>query len=308
VKILHTLYVIRFIYGAVLTCAGFVWTATSVAQQSGGWAGSIERAAQSAQNVRIAVLDAQSGRVLASHRLHDLARTLAAPGSTLKPILLYQSLQAGLWSADRTVACQKNLAIREHRLACSHPLSPPFKAREALAWSCNTYFAEMAHAIPPPRMEQMLRPTGLLGATGLTRNEILAEFHPPQTVEEVELGVLGVEGIRVTPLELAVAYRWLALRMMADRNSIATETVMGGLSDSVTFGIAGQAYSGGVSVAGKTGTAESVGSTQTHGWFVGLAPALNPEIVIVVYLPVGRGVDAAHIAGLVLGNSPMARK
>jgi hypothetical protein len=157
-------------------------------------------------------------------------------------------------------------------------------------------------------MEQMLRPTGLLGATGLARDEMLADFHPPQTAEEVELAVLGVDGIRVTPLELAVAYRWLALRMMADRNSIATETVMGGLSDSATFGIAGEAHAGGVSVAGKTGTAESGGSKQTHGWFVGLVPALNPEIVIVVYLPVERGVDAAHIAGLVLGNSPMVRK
>lgn len=276
------------------------------AEQAGSWERSLERAALAAPEARMAVLDVQSGRLLASYRLHELARTLAAPGSTLKPILLYEAVREGLWGADRAVPCRKSLAIREHRLVCAHPPAPPFRAREALAWSCNTYFAELARAIPPGRLEPMLRDTGLLGATRLASDEAVAEFSIPRTIEDAELAVLGVEGIQVTPFELASAYRWLAQRMRSDPASVASKTVLSGLSDSANFGIAVPVHFGGVSVAGKTGTAESAGSRRTHGWFVGLAPAANPEIVIVVYLPAGRGADAAHIAGLVLASSSMA--
>ena len=65
------------------------------------------------------------------------------------------------------------------------------------------------------------------------------------------------------------------------------------------------ASQGHLSVAGKTGTAESTGSHQTHGWFAGFAPAVNPQVVVVVYLPSGRGADAARIASLLLAHAPL---
>jgi cell division protein FtsI/penicillin-binding protein 2 len=69
--------------------------------------------------------------------------------------------------------------------------------------------------------------------------------------------------------------------------------------------MAGQASLGGVAVLGKTGTAEGASSPRTHGWFVGLAPAENPAVVIAVFVPAGRGADAAHVAGELLANSPL---
>lgn len=288
---------------------GFALAAGSAANlQPADWTSAIDHAAQSNPDARIVILRVSDGRMIATHHLQALSQTLAAPGSTLKPILLYQSLQTGLWSADRVVPCQRNLTIRDHRLACSHPPAPPFAAREALTWSCNTYFAEMARALPPGHLEQMLRTSGLLTPSRLVPDEPAAEFHRPRNAEDVELEALGVEGLRVTPLELAVAYRWLAVQMMSEPNSIATRTVRGGLSDSATFGIADEAQVGGVSVAGKTGTAENPGSMRSHGWFAGFSPAINPAIVLVVYLPAGRGADAARIAGVILGRSPSVRR
>ncbi|HEV2447125.1 MAG TPA: penicillin-binding transpeptidase domain-containing protein, partial [Candidatus Sulfopaludibacter sp.] len=63
------------------------------------------------------------------------------------------------------------------------------------------------------------------------------------------------------------------------------------------------ASQGAVSVAGKTGTAENPGSHGTHGWFAGFAPARDPRVVIVVYVPSGRGADAANVAGLILADA-----
>lgn len=289
---------------AVLAALG----GSSRAQQAASWTNATAGIESSFGDARIVVLDIRSGIVLASRRLKDLVHTVAVPGSALKPILLFQSIQSGLWNPDRAVPCHRNLQIREHRLLCSHPLGAPFEAREALAWSCNTYFAEFARAIPPDHLEQMLRTAGIIGATHLAPDESVAEFRKPRTVEDAELAVLGIDGIRVTPLELAAAYRWLAQRMAAEPNSAATRTVYGGMVDSATFGIAEHVRSGGVPVAGKTGTAENEQSKQSHGWFAGFAPVPDPKIVIVVYLPAGRGAEAALVAGQVLRNSPLVKR
>ena len=40
----------------------------------------------------------------------------------------------------------------------------------------------------------------------------------------------------------------------------------------------------GVSVAGKTGTAEAGKSVQTHAWFIAFAPADNPRVAIAIVL------------------------
>jgi cell division protein FtsI/penicillin-binding protein 2 len=258
------------------------------------------------------VLDLSSGRLLASRRLKEAARTLAAPGSTLKPLVLYGLVAGGRWNPERRVACDRKLVVAGHLLACAHPPAPPFDARAALAWSCNSYFAQVARTLEPGELGRVLRPTGLLSVTGLTGkqapSEAVAEFREPANAEAVQLALLGVEGIRITPLELAAAYRCLALELAAHPGSNAAEVVRAGLEDSTSFGMARQAGLAGVSVAGKTGTAEGTASTQSHGWFAGFAPAGKPQVVMVVYLPAGRGTDAARVAAELLAHAPLVHE
>ncbi len=271
------------------------------------WQSAVDRAARLAPEAKIVVLDIASGRLLAAHRLKDAARTLAAPGSTLKPLVLYSLVSTGRWNSASRVACNRQLVIEGHRLACTHPLAPPFDAREALTWSCNTYFAAVARTLHPGELGRLLRPTGLLGTTGLDTNEAVAEFREPDSADEEQLTLLGVEGVRVTPLELATAYRWLAIELAENPGSDAAQVVREGLEDSASFGMAGRVSLGGVAVMGKTGTAEGVQSSRTHGWFIGLTPAEKPKVVIAVFLPAGRGADAAHIAGIILADAPLVR-
>jgi cell division protein FtsI/penicillin-binding protein 2 len=277
-----------------------------------GWQAAVDQAARAAPDARILVLDLATGRLLASHRLSEAARTLAAPGSTLKPLVLYGLIAAGRWQPARRIACDRKLIVAGHSLACTHPAAPPFDAREALTWSCNSYFAQVARSLEPLELGRLLRPTGLLGATGLAENaastEAEAEFREPMNADAAQLALLGVEGIRVTPLELAAAYRWLALEISAHPRSLAAQVVRAGIEDSASFGMARSAGMGGVPVAGKTGTAEGAPSSQTHGWFAGLAPAGKPQVVVVVYLPAGRGADAASVAAQLLSQSPLVRR
>lgn len=271
------------------------------------WQMTVDNAAHETPEARIVVLELANGRLLAAHQLDNAARTLAAPGSTLKPLVLFQLVAASRWDPASRVACDRKLVVGGHRLACTHPPGPPFDAREALTWSCNTYFAAVARNLAPGNLGSLLRPTGLFGTTGIAPAEAVAEFREPQSMDDRQLAFLGVDSVRITPLELAAAYRWLALELAAHPDSAAAHVVTAGLADSASFGMAGQANLGGVAVLGKTGTAEGVASSQTHGWFVGLAPAQKPKVVIVVYLPAGRGTDAARIAAEILAHAPLER-
>lgn len=277
------------------------------AQAVRSWPSAVADAARQAPAARIVVLDFESGRLLASSRLAEAARTLANPGSSLKPLALYQLLAAGRWDPDRRIACNRKLRVAGHSLNCSHPPQAPMDAREALAWSCNTYFASAAASIRPSELRALLAPTGLLGSTGLVSGEATAEFRDPRTPDETQLALLGVDGVRVTPLELAVAYRWLGLQLAAHPEARAAQVVQAGLEDSASFGMASAADLGGVAVAGKTGTAAlgPFSTGPTHGWFICLAPAKNPRVVIAVYLPVGYGLDAARVAAELLAHSPL---
>jgi peptidoglycan glycosyltransferase len=253
---------------------------------------------------RVVILDVASGKLLAATRLSEAARTLATPGSTLKPLILFYAIESGRWSPARRVACSRTLHLGAHPMNCSHPPSDPMNAQEALTWSCNTYFATLAGQLQPAELEQALASRGLLAATGLVAIENVAQFRLPHTPDETRLAALGVEGVRVTLLELASAYRRLELEMERTPSE-AARVVEAGLRDSASFGMAGAAALGGVPVAGKTGTAEAAQGTPTHGWFVGLAPASRPRVVVAVYVPVGHGADAAAVAAAVLASSPL---
>jgi cell division protein FtsI/penicillin-binding protein 2 len=179
------------------------------------WQREVNRASREGSDARVLILEIDSGHLLASAHLAEASRTLATPGSTLKPLILYYALASEGWDAKRRVVCSRQMRIGNHQLNCTHPLADPMDAEEALAWSCNSYFAELAGGISPEKLRRALSARGLLAATGLTAQESVADFRQPRTREQVQLAALGVEGIRVTLPELAEAF----LNECSDSNS-----------------------------------------------------------------------------------------
>jgi cell division protein FtsI/penicillin-binding protein 2 len=213
------------------------------------------------------LMDVRTGRLLAKTG----PEAAALPGSTLKPFILYLGLDARLVQPGTTVECRGNLAVGGRNLACTHPRDVTvFDGRAALAYSCNTYFARLAERMSDFELRMGLVRFGLPSAE--------SDGSPEGRV----LTALGVVGARVTPLQMAQAYRILASR--------ATPVVMGGLEDSVQFGMADNARMPGL--VGKTGTVKDPGQSWTHGWFAGVA---SGKTVVVVYVPRGSGADAAGL-------------
>ena len=183
----------------------------------------------------VVLIEIGTGRVLIQEG--DVMRRVA-PGSTIKPFVL----QATTLRPERI--CGRRLRLAGRNMDCVHPrLAAPFSSREALTYSCNFYFANLAQSIEPARLAETLRGFGFVLSKG------------PQTQEDRQLVALGEFGITTTPMDLARAYARLA-------------TVgVPGLREAVDGGTAQRAAVPGLTVAGKTGT------TKRYAWFAGYAPA-----------------------------------
>jgi cell division protein FtsI/penicillin-binding protein 2 len=178
-------------------------------------------------------------------------------------------MAAGL-DPEKRLPCPQRLTIAGRRFDCTHPPIHSLNAREALAYSCNNYFAGSVARLSPGKLAQTFATYGL----------VVAPASDPR------LPALGEEAIAVTPLELARAY-WQLARA---KNRVVEE----GLALAAT---AGTARLAGPAWAGKTGTAASPNRVSLQAWFAGWTPRASPEHVMVVFLPVGRGFsDAAPAA------------
>jgi cell division protein FtsI/penicillin-binding protein 2 len=246
----------------------------------------------------VVVAGVVTGEILAAHELDLAAHRLARPGSVVKPFVLMALLESGKLSANQRLLCRRPLQLGGVRMDCAHPSSiVDLNAEEAIAYSCNSYFAEAATRLSGAELVQAFRRAGLDSPSGMVKEESNGRIETPRDREMLQLEALGARGVEVTALELLGAYRKLALQK---RNGAAAAevdaAVFAGLEQSVAYGMAHAANVEGMKIAGKTGTAASQEYARTHGFFVGYAPAEKPEIVVVVYLDRGNGGDAAEIA------------
>lgn len=248
----------------------------------------------------VVVLSASSGTILAQWHLKTAAQTLEPPGSTVKPFVLMELLETGKIDPAQHVVCHRPLYVDGKRMDCSHPRTvTSLDASDAIAYSCNTYFATVATRLSPDELTGVFKRIGFTSATGHAEDEAAGKIGTPATQGQLQLQALGEWGIQVTPLELLAAYHSLARhKIKGDLASAAA--VFDGLERAVQYGVAHRAQPAGTTAAGKTGTAAGMRTPATHGYFVGYAPADKPEIVVLVYLEHGRGMDAAAIAGPVI--------
>jgi penicillin-binding protein 2 len=134
---------------------------------------------------------------------------------------------------------------------------------------------------------QMVRVTAAIANGGLLLT--------PRVVREVR----DADGHIVVPAEPRVESR-----VPVSEGNLAI--VREAMRQAVSWGSAKAGAVPGVSVGGKTGTAEfgqrfADGNYETHAWYSGFAPAENPQIAITVFLERGVGaIDAAPLASKIL--------
>jgi cell division protein FtsI/penicillin-binding protein 2 len=269
--------------------------------------GRLQRATTEAMRNRqgaAVVLEVETGQILASYRMDVAARRVVPPGSTLKPFTLMALLDAGLVTDKTALICPHIVRVGEHTLDCSHARTPTaIDATRALAYSCNYFFINLSQRLPMDSLYRVFSRAGFHSLTGKWPSEVAGFVQQPATKEAMQLMSIGEDGIGVTPLGLAEAYRTLANHLRStEQTTQELRLLTEGLEAAVRIGTAQRAASKEIRIAGKTGTAGG------HAWFAGFAPVDHPEVVVVVFLEHGTGgADAAPIAGRILNEYSLAR-
>lgn len=197
----------------------------------------------------LVVLESASGKLVSQQ---GDCRHATLPGSTLKPFVLAALLDRGLLKPGERLECPGGFRLGKRNLECVHVRNVgPLDAVEALAASCNFWFAVMARRLGPNGLQKALRQVGL-------------DAQRAPSEEQVCLQALGLAHASASPLTLARAYAALL-------HAGPPELVLQGMRAAVESGTAQRASSTVVWIAGKTGTAPGGLPGSSAGWFGGWA-------------------------------------
>jgi len=298
--------------------AGPLWPAEGRSQLSlQAYVNSLMRGRRGA----VIVSNPMTGEILAVSNPERAFRRAYPPGSTAKIVLSAAALEAGVISTRDHILCRRVPELLGNAYHCSHPPAvAPFTLTEALANSCNYFFAALSTRITSPSLAHAYALFGF--GTGGDGNENPGQVRVGDDAAARARAALGEATVLATPAQLLLAYSAIATRgsvfrlwrspsrrsgMMVRQVKLQQETfdtLCAAMEECVRSGTGQGAAVKGVRVAGKTGTASALdGSRATHGWFVGFAPIEVPEIALVVLLERGTGArDAAPLAGEILNR------
>lgn len=263
-----------------------------------------------------------------------------APGSVFKIVMAVAALEEGIATPATTFYCPGYLSIYNTVFRCGKPAGHGVvDLQKALTHSCNVYFYQVGVRLEIERIARYARRLGLGAPTGIDLPHEASGLIPdsswkmrllrqPWYSGETVSVAIGQGQVTTTPLQLARLAAAIGnggrlvrphlVKGFADGSAgalaatdigLKAETlalVKAGLEGVVNApGTGWRARLPGVSVAGKTGSAQVVsharltrGSSQPglqpHGWFVAFAPTDAPRIALAVLVEhAGSGGEAA---------------
>jgi penicillin-binding protein A len=265
-----------------------------------------------------------------------LAMTLP-PGSTFKLITAAAALESGKYSADSELPGPKKLKLPGTDVQLGNWTGKSCGTNDvttlhaALEMSCNTAFASLGMQLGPEAIGAQAKKFGFESEFDVPMAAAISRFPTNLNEPQTAMSAIGQFDVRATALQMALVAAGIANdgvvmkpylisqvlgpdltvlqstnpsafgRAMSVENSKILRNMMVGV---VTNGTASNARISGISVGGKTGTAENTPGDPAHAWFVGLAPSEQPKIAIAVVLQNGGG--ATEVSGNALA-APIAR-
>lgn len=250
------------------------------------------------------------------------------PGSVWKPFTSLAALEHGVANPDERLRVSGMYNFGGFNFGDWTGKVDIIDLTEALAWSRNTYFYQIAKRMSPEWLVEVGKSFGAGNKTGV---ELLGEskgvvpspewkkknmkepWYPGNTLHYA----IGQSFLLITPIQLAKMYAGLAnkglvpsphlikdqrkvfLRQINSYSPRSYEIVEGGLKRCIDSGTGQASKIPEHKIAGKTGSAEVKGYAHTtHGWFAAYAPYDDPEIVVVVFMEGGGhgGTVAAPVA------------
>jgi cell division protein FtsI (penicillin-binding protein 3) len=242
------------------------------------------------------------------------------PGSTLKPVLLASALSGGMKLSDQIWGGQGSFKVQGKTIseAESHEKFEWITLKKMIQVSSNVVSAKLALKLGAETYSKTLQQMGFGQRTGTGfPGEIAGKMPAGKSWQPLTLANVGFgQGVLVTPLQMARAYAtflnggWLVQPTLIQSETgqgepprrvlsqAVAEQVQQALSSVTSEGGTGEkARLEGYSVAGKTGTSQTVepgtrkySKTRYISSFIGFARGVEPRLVIYAALDGPRGV------------------
>jgi peptidoglycan glycosyltransferase len=259
------------------------------------------------------------------------------PGSTFKVLTAVAAIDSGKYTPNSTVNGKSPVTISGVPLSNDNNQTfGTIDLTTALTYSVNTVWAQVAEAVGRGTMTEYMKRFGFYAKPPLDYppDELNASRpynakdkpYPPGSPNE-DIGRIGIGqgGLGVTPLQMAMVAAAVANggKLMAphfadrvvDQDGRTVETIAPKVYRQVMKPSTAQAVTqmmkrvvdegtgtpaqlGGISVAGKTGTASIgvQGLNLTQPWFIGFAPAENPKVAVAVTIEQSQGGFGGTVA------------
>lgn len=267
-----------------------------------------------------------------------IAGDLYPPGSTFKLVTAAAALSSGKFTEESQIPgpatldlplTTTNLPTDDHR-----PCGPGDKTSltHALEISCNSAFGWLGMELGADELGAQAAKFGFGDALRVPMRVEPSRFPAKLDAPGTAQSAIGQRDVRVTPLQMAMVGAAIANKGIAMSPYLVKETLNSDLevieqtqpeqlSEAVTPEVAAAltrmmitvvksgtgtpAQIPGITVAGKTGTAQHAVGSAPHAWFTAFAPADNPKIAVAVVVEDGGNAGNEAFGGKVA--APIAR-
>lgn len=252
------------------------------------------------------------------------------PGSTFKVVTSAAALSAGDYKPSSTFPAPKTLDLPQSDQTLQNyageTCSPSgsMTLADALRMSCNTAFANLGMEVGSEKLREQAQKFGFGDTFETPMRSASSQFPEPDAAAFTALSAVGQYEVSATPLQMALVAAGIANDGMVMQPQLVDEIkapnletidetppeeygravspqVAEQLSQMMTQVVEDENGTGtaaqvpGVTVAGKTGTAQHGEGADDHAWFISFAPVQDPQVAVAVVIPNAgaTGGDAA---------------
>lgn len=255
-----------------------------------------------------------------------ISGTLYAPGSVFKILVAAAAFESGKWTPESTLPNPVKFKLPGTNTFIQNSGEGKCGGKstvsiaEALKLSCNIPFAQLGIALGENAIREQAEKFGFGKSIEIPLRSTASIY--PKNMDDAQLALssFGQFDNRVTPLQIAMMsaavanggklmrpnlienvqsanlsslYSPAPSEFSSPMSAVTAEQLKKMMIAAVASGVSSNGAIKGVSVAGKTGTAQNGKGEPYTLWFTGFAPANNPQVAIAVVIEDGGGIGQA---------------
>lgn len=242
------------------------------------------------------------------------------PGSTFKVVTAAAALSSGRYDPSSTLDAPETLDLPQSDQTLQNYAgetcdpSGSMTLRGALRMSCNTAFANLGMNVGSDQLREQAQKFGFGDSLEIPMPSAASRFPDTDAAAFTALSSIGQYEVSATPLQMALVAGGIANDGMVMRPHLVDQiqapnletldktspeeygrAISPQVADQLTGmmtqvvqheqGTGSAARISGVTVAGKTGTAQHGKGADDHAWFISFAPVQDPQVAVAVVVP-----------------------